>query len=748
MMASNTINMSTYKARIMAHNPSNTSTFLRGDNTFSSTLTDRLTVAGLYVSGSNLIQFADSGSWSSGTGTFPAARGGLYWTGTSGWVKLFAEETSSDNFNLIVDFGDDTSPSFILRDRGTNKITIQPSSSTITATRLIGGADTWYTARTLTVGNTGKSVNGSANVSWSKDEILGASTSAYFLRGDKSWTNLLTGNLTLTNGGAFMIDHTGQGAKTAGTAYRALHLQFRNSANSATYGSDVIRYVGTNGTDTYNTCILLGSSNGTTWVGAGESSAYLPGKIAFNDENLYLSADGSICFYTNGAKDGSSYTYAGYFSGGSFCTPNGSVWAGTNGNTTAERQVGVQSGAGQMYMYSQASTTGSRGIYLPAHGSGGAKAAFSVDTNNNVTFNGSLSGNATTCTYPLGFSSRNTNATWGNTTGSTATCWDIGGCSIDFRRDNPSSGKLSIKVDGRFYGNEGTYPAMLMRNENSYWGLCDPDAANSVWIRTTSAGLIPFQSGGRGSGHCGLGTSSWYFSYAYVDTYYANRYSTGHGYINGAATNGGLNMILAGDDIWLGDCNIGGRLGLKSNNTADAGIACYGSDGTRRGIFYANSTGFHSDVAIYNAVWNDFAEFRESDITEPGRIVISDGHGKLKLSSKRMEPSAHPISDTFGCSVGESDTAKTPIGVAGRVLVYTYQDRNNYKVGDCVCSAPNGTVDIMQRSEIQEYPDRIVGIVDEVPDYEVWHQTLTYEGGGGQTITNIEVKGRIWIYTR
>ena len=37
-------------------------------------------------------------------------------------------------------------------------------------------ATTWQTARTLTVGNTGKSVNGSANVSWSKAEISGDAT--------------------------------------------------------------------------------------------------------------------------------------------------------------------------------------------------------------------------------------------------------------------------------------------------------------------------------------------------------------------------------------------------------------------------------------------------------------------------------------------------------------------------------------------------------------------------------------------
>ena len=38
-------------------------------------------------------------------------------------------------------------------------------------------ADTWTTARTITIGNTGKSVNGSANVSWSLAEIGAASSS-------------------------------------------------------------------------------------------------------------------------------------------------------------------------------------------------------------------------------------------------------------------------------------------------------------------------------------------------------------------------------------------------------------------------------------------------------------------------------------------------------------------------------------------------------------------------------------------
>ena len=44
-------------------------------------------------------------------------------------------------------------------------------------------ADTWTTGRTITIGNTGKSVNGSANVSWTLAEI-GAAASSHNHDGD------------------------------------------------------------------------------------------------------------------------------------------------------------------------------------------------------------------------------------------------------------------------------------------------------------------------------------------------------------------------------------------------------------------------------------------------------------------------------------------------------------------------------------------------------------------------------------
>lgn len=142
-----------------------------------------------------------------------------------------------------------------------------------------------------------------------------------------------------------------------------------------------------------------------------------------------------------------------------------------------------------------------------------------------------------------------------------------------------------------------------------------------------------------------------------------------------------------------------------------------------------------SNGGIYGAVWNDYAEFRRSkqkDI-KPGHVVIETGRGDLVLSSKRMQPGGNIVSDTYGFAIGEAKDCKTPIAVSGRVLAYPYEDRDSYQAGDPVCSGPNGTISKMTREEVREYPDRIIGTVSEIPDYEVW--------GTG----NVKVNNRIWI---
>ena len=70
-------------------------------------------------------------------------------------------------------------------------------------------------------------------------------------------------------------------------------------------------------------------------------------------------------------------------------------------------------------------------------------------------------------------------------------------------------------------------------SDGSYWGMSAPNNDASVWIRTTSLGIIPYQSGGLGSGHQYLGTSSWYFSQAYVDDYHGQYLGLGSSSISG-----------------------------------------------------------------------------------------------------------------------------------------------------------------------------------------------------------------------
>lgn len=146
-----------------------------------------------------------------------------------------------------------------------------------------------------------------------------------------------------------------------------------------------------------------------------------------------------------------------------------------------------------------------------------------------------------------------------------------------------------------------------------------------------------------------------------------------------------------------------------------------------------NASVYTSGSVLYGAAWNDYAEYRISDCQEAGRVICENGDDTLSMSIKRLQPGANIVSDTFGFAIGETEEAKTPIAVSGRVLAFPYEDRCEFAAGDAVCAGPNGTVSKMTREEIREYPERIIGTVSAIPNYETW--------GEG----NVPVNGRIWI---
>lgn len=208
-------------------------------------------------------------------------------------------------------------------------------------------------------------------------------------------------------------------------------------------------------------------------------------------------------------------------------------------------------------------------------------------------------------------------------------------------------------------------------------------------------------------------------------------------------------------DSTLNDGHSGGRLSGLEHCTGDHYNQIYiraykpaaeSSDNVQIYVKYNadGSTEAGSTAPFWGAVWNDYAECRETkEDIEPGRCIRELGDDSLELTTERLQRGCEIVSDTFGFAIGKTEKAQTPTAASGRVLAYLYEDRElaKEKIGWPVCSGPNGTVSIMTEEEEQKYPSRIIGTISAVPDYEIWH-------GGNEGTEEIHVNGRIWIRVR
>lgn len=101
--------------------------------------TNYLPLAGGTMSGTAVITFADSGNWGkSNKGvTFPLVRGGFYWSGQSDWISLKSIETTSDNLDLVLQFGDDNSNGLSVRNKDDTQVARINASGIISATSFV-----------------------------------------------------------------------------------------------------------------------------------------------------------------------------------------------------------------------------------------------------------------------------------------------------------------------------------------------------------------------------------------------------------------------------------------------------------------------------------------------------------------------------------------------------------------------------------------------------------------------------------
>ena len=187
------------------------------------------------------------------------------------------------------------------------------------------------------------------------------------------------------------------------------------------------------------------------------------------------------------------------------------------------------------------------------------------------------------------------------------------------------------------------------------------------------------------------------------------------------------------DVIWG---SVGGVMTPNSSTKYYVSGSTSTSENTNPAIF--NTAIYVNNSVLFGAAWNDYAEYRQANSTEPGRCVVEKGDDALTMSSKRMQPGAEIISDTFGFAIGQTEKAQTPIATSGRVLAYPYESLEEFKnaIGRPVCSGPNGTVSIMTDEEYQKFGYCAIGTISAVPEYETWGEK------------NIAVNNRVWIRVR
>lgn len=102
-----------------------------------------LQLTGGTMAGTAYITWADSNSWSTGTGA-QGARGGLKWSGQSDYAWLYAEETAGDNLDLVIKFGDDNSNGLSIRNASNVQTTYISANGIISTGTFKGNLDWSY----------------------------------------------------------------------------------------------------------------------------------------------------------------------------------------------------------------------------------------------------------------------------------------------------------------------------------------------------------------------------------------------------------------------------------------------------------------------------------------------------------------------------------------------------------------------------------------------------------------------------
>jgi len=164
------------------------------------------------------------------------------------------------------------------------------------------------------------------------------------------------------------------------------------------------------------------------------------------------------------------------------------------------------------------------------------------------------------------------------------------------------------------------------------------------------------------------------------------------------------------------------------------------------GYFYAGTTdptnstrlnydGYFYATKVYNAVYNDIADFQPvDDEVVYGKVYRLTKSG-AKICTERCQLGVIGVcSDTYGIAAGVGGDNKAPFAVAGWVLAYVDKE---YEPGTPLTNDENGDLIEMTLEDKRSYPERLVAIYDRPEPREFWGPN-----------NEIKVNGRHWIKVR
>jgi len=144
--------------------------------------------------------------------------------------------------------------------------------------------------------------------------------------------------------------------------------------------------------------------------------------------------------------------------------------------------------------------------------------------------------------------------------------------------------------------------------------------------------------------------------------------------------------------------------------------------------------GFFYATRVYNAVWNDIADFRsvaETIQVKPGLCYIENGYAATYCTKRCQKGVIGILTDTYGLSAG-SAPGKVPFSVAGWVL--SYVDKQ-YEPGTCLTNAADGSLTKIKWWEKLLFPERIIATYCGKESEEFW----------GNEKSKVFVNGRHWV---